>query len=108
MNKIDSCFKQAEKPIETASERAGLTPIKDAGHIILKCSNCGKELVDIWITHPDMSVLTTIVAQCCFCGDKSFSKKIDGIFHVGPVNGVNITDFLTENDIYIIKTGITT
>ena len=102
----DAFFKQAEKPIQTASEKAGLTPIKDDGHVILSCSNCRKDLVDIWLTHHDMPVKTTIIATCGYCGDKSFSQEIAGIFHIGPVNGVYITDISTQNDIYTITTGV--
>ncbi len=97
-------FQQAEKPIQTASERANLTPIKDAGHVILVCSNCNKELVDIWQTHADMSIKTQVNATCGFCGDKSFSKEIVGVFHIGPVNGVYITSISTDENLTTIYT----
>lgn len=93
-----------EQPLLTPSEQAGLTPIKDDGHIVLKCSSCGKELVDIWVTHKEMPVKTTLVAECCFCGDKSFEKSVDGVFHLGDVDRVAIVDFTNNSDKYYIRT----
>lgn len=81
--------------LRTASEKAGLNPIEDGGHIIIVCSNCRKSLVDIWLTHQEMPVISTIIAHCGYCGDKSFEQEIAGIFHLGPVDGVSISDTQT-------------
>jgi hypothetical protein len=93
-----------EQPLQTASEQAGLTPIKDNGHIILTCSNCGKNLVDVWSTHADIPVVTKLIARCCFCEDQSFPKEINGVFHVGAANGVSITSTKFESESFIIIT----
>lgn len=58
-------------------EKVGL---KDGGHVILRCSNCDKGLVDIWIVKPDMPVEFDCLAKCCFCGDVSETVKIKGRF----------------------------
>jgi len=82
----------------TASERAGLTPIEDGKHIFLECSACRKPLVDIWLTHPDMKTITTLSANCPFCGDKSYPKEISGVFHIAAGNGVYIYDVVQDDD----------
>lgn len=76
-----------------------LTQIQDGGHVIIKCSNCQKPLVDIWLTYKDEDQETTVVANCPFCQDKSFQQKISGIFHFGAVDGVYIYDVLIDNNI---------
>lgn len=66
-------------------ERQGFS---DGGHIELRCSSCGKGLVDIWITKPDEIDPRTrqpfewdVLAHCCYCGDHSFITKVHGGFH---------------------------
>lgn len=59
-------------------------PVEDGGTLIIKCSNCGTELVEIWKTRPNVQVKTKVVVLCDICGDKSFSKIINGGFHIGP------------------------
>jgi len=64
--------------------------VEDGEHTILKCSSCAAPLVDIWITKPEASVKFKMSAKCCFCEDKSFSKIITGIFHLGATNKTSI------------------
>jgi hypothetical protein len=101
---MDALLQQATQPIETASEKAGLTPIKDDGHILLKCSNCDKELIDIWLTHTEMPIKTKIAAVCCFCGDKSFQKEIKGVYHLSACKNLSINNIINDNEVFIIQT----
>lgn len=52
----------------------------DGGHIYLKCSNCNKDLVDIWITQPTAPFKWRAKAKCWNCGDESYWKDFKGRF----------------------------
>jgi hypothetical protein len=72
--------------------------IKDGGHVIIRCSNCNKPLVDIWRTRPDAKDPATgktfefkFVAECCYCKDISYITTVQGVFHIGGY-GVNTDD----------------
>jgi hypothetical protein len=76
-------------------ERKGLS---DGGHVIIRCSNCKKPLVDIWRTRPNEKDPRTgkpfewkFIAGCCYCGDKSYIHTILGGFHIGGY-GINTND----------------
>lgn len=71
----------------------------DGGHTILHCSSCDRGLIDIFHTQPQaVDPLTKrpfewrIQALCCFCGDKSFIKKIFGKFHLGGYGKIKADD----------------
>jgi hypothetical protein len=73
--------------------------LRDGGHIILKCANCAKPLVDIWRTRPnekdprtDEVISYLVAAECCYCGDKSYVKEIKGGFHVGGYGTTKVND----------------
>jgi hypothetical protein len=77
--------------------------LKDGGHVILRCSKCNKPLADIWRTRPSEVDPRTnklfewkFVAECCYCGDKSYITTILGGLHVGGY-GVNTKD---DNEAY--------
>jgi hypothetical protein len=58
---------------------------KGREHVILQCSNCNEELVDLWISAPNEKigkdpVQWKVKATCCYCGDQSFVKDIVGGF----------------------------
>lgn len=57
--------------------------IKDNGNLILKCSNCQKPLVDLFIVDSSANFNWKCVAECCFCGDKSFITDVKGMFRPG-------------------------
>ena len=94
----------------------------DGGHVILECSNCNKQLVDIFIVKPDAKredgsdFIWRCQAQCCYCNDKSFIKEIKGIFRPGSIikisaenpdhydNIVDIADISYEDDFVFFKT----
>jgi hypothetical protein len=75
----------------------------DGGHVILKCSNCDKPLVDVLITRPNDPFEWKVVAKCCYCGDKSVEHTIKGRFAPNAI--VRFTDE-DEND-YVEVTKIT-
>ena len=80
-----------KKSREELKEAMQNTEICKGEHIFLQCSSCQEDLVDIWITKPDVSLKTKMVASCCFCDNKSFSKVIDGSFHLGVTEKTNIS-----------------
>lgn len=66
--------KMQAKNFEKETELLGL---KDLGGEYLKCSSCNKKLVYIWRV-TDQDVEFSYIANCPYCGDKSFPKKIHG------------------------------
>ncbi len=74
----------------------------DGGHNILKCSNCGKSLVDVWVTTKS-EVRTTFRANCPFCGDKSFSQEVKGLCHIGCMEDTIIENFEEKDNITYVK-----
>jgi hypothetical protein len=83
------------KHYQRASSEKGL---QDGGHVILRCSACNKPLVDIWRTRPNQIDPRTgkafewkFVAECCYCGDKSYPTTVLGGFHIGGY-GKNTND----------------
>lgn len=66
--------------------------LKNGEHRIIKCSNCGKSLCDIWITQPDLDVHSEIVASCDYCKDKSFIEEVDGKFHIGITDDSSVVN----------------
>lgn len=96
--------------------------LKDGGHVILTCSNCNKQLVDLFIVKPDAKrddgtdIIWKCQAECCYCSDKSFITEVKGIFRPGGIiqidpenednykNVVNLTDVQYEDNLVIFKT----
>lgn len=71
----------------------------DGGHTIFKCSNCERGLIDIFHTQPhaidpltDKPFEWRIQALCCFCGDKSYIKKVYGKFHLAGYGKIKPDD----------------
>lgn len=73
--------------------------LTDGKHEIVHCSNCGKHLVDVWITQPDFEMTSEIVAECPYCGDKSFPKKVEGSFHLGHTDDTTIDHMENKLDL---------
>lgn len=59
--------------------------------MILSCSNCNKDLVDIVISVPNEPIETKVEARCAFCDSKSFTKLIKGKFRFSPIIGKSPT-----------------
>lgn len=81
----------------------------DGGHVYLKCSGCGKGLVDVWVTKPEEIDPSTgkpfvwdVMAHCCYCGDHSFKQVIHGGFHP---SGFGETD-PNDSEVAILQTVI--
>ena len=72
------------------------TEFTDGKHIVLDCSKCGKKLADLWITQPDLDVHTKVVAECNYCGDRSYEKEIHGKFHTGITTDSALADIKHE------------
>src|SRR5688572_29820531 len=68
------------------------TELTDGSHIILQCSKCRKKLCDLWVVQPKLDIHTKVVAQCDYCGDRSFEKEIHGKFQTGTTDDSNIVD----------------
>jgi hypothetical protein len=72
--------------------------LKDGGHVIIDCGDCRESLVDIWIVDPDARdrdgapLQWTGVAECCFCGGRSFPTTWQGRFQHGGVGVPNPDD----------------
>jgi hypothetical protein len=54
--------------------------LSDNGHVILKCSSCSKDLVDLFVVKKDDSLKWKTVAHCCYCGDRSYITEVNGMF----------------------------
>lgn len=94
---VEARFREAEQ-----RETYGLV---DGGHIILKCSNCRKELVDILITRPHETSRWNVVAKCCFCGDRSKFTEVRGGFAYLHVEGkTSIVDVAYDDDKVVFHT----
>ncbi len=73
--------------------------LEDGGHVIIKCSNCDRGLLDIFITQPraidpatNKPFVWNMKAKCCFCGDHSYVKEIKGKFHLSGYGQIKEDD----------------
>lgn len=57
--------------------------------------------MDVWIIRPDESLEWELTAQCCFCSDKSFPKKISGGFSYKGITDASHNSITLVNDISI-------
>ena len=55
----------------------------------LDCSSCGAALMKV-MKKQEAPTSITIKANCCFCGDSSFSQQVSGAFYMVPSNGVQL------------------
>lgn len=77
----------------------------NGNHLIIKCSNCNKDLADIWVTGREPGLERKIVGECPHCGDKSFPVKVNKDFHIGITKETHHTDYhYDENNNILIKT----
>jgi hypothetical protein len=94
----------------------------DGGHVIIKCSNCDKPLVDVLIVKPNEKksdgtpFVWQCVAECCYCNDKSFITEVKGIFRAAGIiienkenpehyTGItNLDDIVIDDDNILFKT----
>jgi DNA-directed RNA polymerase subunit RPC12/RpoP len=50
----------------------------------ISCSNCRRELVRL-IIEDNKKISTNLRVKCPYCGNKSFSQYIDGVYVLGSV-----------------------
>lgn len=74
--------------------------IKEPDLIILQCSSCSKKLLEVFITGD--GPVSQLVAQCPYCGDRSFVKTITGTFKYATANELFIKDIVYNNKIHFI------
>ena len=77
--------------------------MSDEGRKILKCSNCSREIVEIWVKNSN-NKQTKIRAECCYCGDLSYVAEVNGEFYIGGTDIASIGDIGEKNGIQVIKT----
>ncbi len=66
-----------------------------ANHVYITCSNCRALLLDLWVRDPAAPQERRVRANCPFCGDSSFARKVKGIFSPGGF-GTNKKDDTTD------------
>lgn len=52
-------------------------------HHLLKCSNCRAVVADVWVVGPDVPQTNYFVANCPWCGDRTFAEEVVGSFVLG-------------------------
>ena len=70
--------------------------LQDGGHVILRCSACNAQLLDVWIQMPQTGQKWRGRALCPYCGDKSYIQEWSGGFAPGGIAIPNPDD--PEND----------
>lgn len=59
-------------------------------HHLLSCSACGRDLIDVMVTEPDIPETLRFRADCPDCGDHSFpSEPITGGVYLGPADDLH-------------------
>jgi len=75
-----------------------LKGLQDKGVVIIKCADCGHELLQLQLATTDSDdkakVLTRIIVQCGFCDGFSYVKQIPGQFYPGAPNDNMIFDIV--------------
>ena len=90
--------KKFKHELKSKVEEGSALNVTDGKHVMLSCSNCEMDLVDIWITKPDSNISLKMTASCGFCGDKSFSQIIKGGFHLGITDKTKIGEMEQVDD----------
>lgn len=73
------------------------TPLQDGGALVIECSGCGTPLLEVWVIRPNAQITSNVIVRCP-CGDKSFSKKIQGQYCVCMLEGSNVRIVNTDTD----------
>jgi len=72
------------------------TDLVDGNHTIVKCSMCKKKLCDAWVIQPSFKMKSKIVADCDYCGDKSYEVEVEGKFQLGVTDDSALVDIKHE------------
>ena len=90
--------------------------LTDNGHVILSCSSCKKDLVDLFVVKKDETLKWNVMAKCCYCNDKSFITEVVGVFRPCGIMKISesnpddstlitqLSNIKTENDIIVFYT----
>lgn len=79
----------------------------------IKCSNCGKELINACIVDPNGISRVglkeirdwNVVAKCDWCKDQSFKMNIRGTIYIGPTKDSRLLDTLMDgNNLTVLTT----
>jgi len=70
----------------------------DGGDVMVHCSNCEAPLAELWVTRPEMSIKTEVVAECPHCGDKSYIVELEGKFHLGHTDVTTVVNIEMESE----------
>ena len=73
--------------------------------VLLKCSSCNKDLVNVAIVRPESEEEWKVKAFCCYCSNYSFVKDIKGGFSLAPVQGVQLVDVNVKGNLVEVYTG---
>ena len=79
--------------------------IENGGIKKLRCMDCNKPLMNIWITVPKADFVFKNKASCPFCDGESREETVNGLFHYGPIgrdesNDPTLVDNIdTNNDV---------
>lgn len=77
-------------------------------HHSFRCSSCDAPLADIEVTNPSEDVVWNIYAECCHCGDRSYTQTVHGWFAIGgtdeTLSYTQMEDFDMDADPIVIKT----
>ncbi len=66
------------------------TGLVEHSHHLLRCSACGRDLIDVMVTEPNIQETFRFRADCPHCGDHSFpSEPITGGVYLGPAEGLD-------------------
>jgi len=73
--------------------------IEDGKKEFITCSACREQLVEIWMLRPEAPIITEMVVDCPFCGDKSFKKTIPGQYCLGHLESGKVAITETPTDV---------
>lgn len=70
---------------------------------ILECSNCWCPLVEIKITNHDVDTKWKLIAECPYCGDKSFAFDVKGLYGISYTKYATMVDQNTDGETTVFK-----
>jgi len=70
----------------------------DGEHRIIRCNRCSLNLIDIWITRPNMPMKTCVKAKCFQCDQETEKVIVSGAFEIGFTDDAQITDLEYDDE----------
>ena len=65
---------------------------------IVRCSNCNKQLMKLFLDKKSGEVLYNIVVECPICSDRSWNTPVYGPLRYVPAEGITIRNSVTNDD----------